>query len=64
MEVRWRRTRRGRIVHAHPAAGVVDAPLCGAISIGPFFNEFPAPPATFESSRHCRRCLSVLRRCP
>ncbi|HIH02871.1 MAG TPA: hypothetical protein HA263_03125 [Methanoregulaceae archaeon] len=64
MEVRWRRSRRARIVHAHPAAGLVDVPLCGAVTVGPFFNEFPPPPAVFARSRHCRRCMAVLRRYP
>jgi len=62
MEPIWRKSRHGRIVHAYPVSSILDLPLCGTSVAGPFFNGYPAPPAEFRQARHCRRCLSALRR--
>jgi hypothetical protein len=64
MDAIWRTARYGRTIHAYAASGLIDVPLCGAFTPGPFFNGYPAPPAAFERVRHCQRCVLALGRQP
>lgn len=63
MDAIWRKARHGRTVHAYPSFSVFELPLCSTTVRGPWFNEYPAPPAELRRARYCRRCQSALRRC-